>query len=322
MDNSKNNYVPVLNILRAVACLGVLAVHLGYATGLAEYRYGRLLVSGQLGVAIFFVISGFVIPYSLWNSDYHIRNFFSFIWKRSVRIDPPYFVVIFLTLCSLNYFSTVNSINIYQLLLHISYLIPFSSYAWYQNIFWTLGIEFQFYLLIGLTFHFIKTSNIKVVWLVLLLTGITGHYLNVMNDSNFIFQYLHYFCMGILITLNKKKRLSLIKAHLSLLVITCFLCFSISISTGLIGYITSLAILHLNYETIVTNFLAKVSYSLYLTHSLIIGIFHQYFKIAEHPEAYFIIISLFCIGLSYLFFLLVEKPALGWSKKISTNTSE
>jgi peptidoglycan/LPS O-acetylase OafA/YrhL len=45
---------------------------------------------GYLGVDVFFVISGFVIPYSLWGREYSLRQFPRYMIRRAVRLEPPY----------------------------------------------------------------------------------------------------------------------------------------------------------------------------------------------------------------------------------------
>ncbi|WP_461147988.1 acyltransferase family protein [Spirosoma pulveris] len=45
---------------------------------------------GKYGVQIFFVVSGFVIPLSLKKSNYDERGYPRFLWKRVLRLHPPY----------------------------------------------------------------------------------------------------------------------------------------------------------------------------------------------------------------------------------------
>lgn len=68
-------FIPVINFLRGIASLSVCAVHTYYITNLSKLPQFKFLAAGQDGVAVFLVISGFIIPYSLWNSNYEIRNF-------------------------------------------------------------------------------------------------------------------------------------------------------------------------------------------------------------------------------------------------------
>ena len=84
--------VEILEPLRGLAALAVAWFHFTNATGLLPE--GWLRASGRygwLGVEVFFVISGFIIPYSLFNAGYRFpRHAGRFILKRIVRLDPPY----------------------------------------------------------------------------------------------------------------------------------------------------------------------------------------------------------------------------------------
>ena len=160
-----SNYIKVLNPLRAIAALGVCLVHFGGLGLFENAQISNIFSSGQLGVYIFFVISGFIIPFSLYNSNYKSCDFFKYIFRRSVRIDPPYFMAIALTLL-LAYLVTIRPgykgdifhFDFLQLLAHITYTVPLTSYGWYNHVFWTLCIEFQYYILIGLMMRFITQS--------------------------------------------------------------------------------------------------------------------------------------------------------------------
>lgn len=304
-------YIPILNFLRALASLSVCVVHLHYMVGLEKYPIGKLLVQGQGGAAVFFVVSGFVIPYSLWNYNYALKNFFRYLWRRAVRIDPPYFVMVLISVLLLGQFDPI------RFLFHLLYLIPFSGYDWYQSIFWTLGIEFQFYILIGLCFPLLKKGNIYVVVAIILLLSGTGYFINVMRSRDFIFHNIHYFGYGILALLIKKERIPLKVGHLLLLALTLFLCLKISIITGLIGYVVALTIIHLSFENSVSNFLGRISYSLYLTHVLIGGMLLVLFK-PLIPNIYMLFLALLlcCIAVAFVYYRFIEKAALRWSKSV------
>lgn len=308
-------HVPILNFLRAFASLSVCIVHLHYMVGLEKYPIGKLLVQGQGGVAVFFVISGFVIPYSLWNYNYTLKNFFRYLWRRAIRIDPPYLVIVLVSILLLGQVEPIRFV------FHLLYIIPFSGYDWYQSIFWTLGIEFQFYILIGLCFPLLKKGNIYLVIAIILLLSGTGYFIT--RSHNFIFHSIHYFGYGILVLLIKKERILLKIGHLLLLALTVFLCLKISIITGLIGYVTALAIIHLSFENALSNFLGRISYSLYLTHTLTGGLLLALFK-SLFPNIYglFFALLLCCITVAIVYYLYIEKTALRWSKSIKLNLVE
>ncbi|HET6876295.1 MAG TPA: acyltransferase [Jatrophihabitans sp.] len=89
---------PALDGIRALAVAAVVATHAAYAT----YRYGRgpgagLLVHLDSGVALFFVISGFLLcrPWLLaaarGEASPQVRVY---LWRRALRILPAYWVAL------------------------------------------------------------------------------------------------------------------------------------------------------------------------------------------------------------------------------------
>src|SRR4051812_47773396 len=82
--------------MRGLASFAVCWYHVTHGNA-AFLSPGVLKSSGSygwLGVEVFFVISGFVIPYALQGSKYRIRDCGTFLLKRVVRLDPPYFATI------------------------------------------------------------------------------------------------------------------------------------------------------------------------------------------------------------------------------------
>src|ERR1039458_5348625 len=130
--------------------------------------YARLNNELTIGVYIFFAISGFIMPYALYRSNYGLRNFGRFVLKRMVRLDPPYllaivFCLLISYLASLHPLSKVPFVfNGQNLALHLLYLCPFFGQDWVTGgggVFWTLGIEFQYYLLLALIFPLLNHSR-------------------------------------------------------------------------------------------------------------------------------------------------------------------
>jgi peptidoglycan/LPS O-acetylase OafA/YrhL len=155
--NPQKNNVPALDGVRAVACLMVLAFHLNFLLQLWNItKLGHLAIaialSGDTGVALFFVLSGFLLflPYAkalLFDSSWpSLRRFYL---RRVFRIIPGYYVSLFLMILLFH--------PEYLHLDHLKYLALFltffmdSSRATYQQIngpFWSLAVEWQFYLLL------------------------------------------------------------------------------------------------------------------------------------------------------------------------------
>ena len=82
------SYRPDIDGLRAIAVMLVLGFH----------AFPEAVPGGFIGVDVFFVISGFVIPLSLQGRDYRIADFPRFMIRRLVRLEPPYLVSIALTI--------------------------------------------------------------------------------------------------------------------------------------------------------------------------------------------------------------------------------
>jgi len=160
-----------LDALRGIAALSVCWFH--FTQGIPGFLPDGLLQSsgtyGWLGVEVFFVISGFIIPYALLRGGYRLANFGTFILKRVLRLDPPYLAAILLVI-ALGYASSATPgfqgppfhCSWVQVLLHLGYLNVFFGYPWLNPVFWTLAIELQYYLLVGLLFPLIAHRAVSI----------------------------------------------------------------------------------------------------------------------------------------------------------------
>lgn len=121
----------------------VVVCHLFGAGILARFpRLFPFVDAGRYGVPIFFVISGFVICYSLRNIPIGWDTSARFIARRVIRLDPPYWAVIAATF-ALGFESFTWS----RFAAHLVYLQALAGDFHYWGVFWTLCLEVQFYLL-------------------------------------------------------------------------------------------------------------------------------------------------------------------------------
>ncbi|WP_316759900.1 acyltransferase [Pedobacter aquatilis] len=301
-----------MNIIRATASMGVAIFHLGG-------KVIPILNYGWLGVQMFFVLTGFVICWSL-PANYSLADFPKFLYKRIMRIEPPYIFSIILVLV----FAFINNQNLAQIsltniLFHIAYLNNFFSNDYLSPVYWTLGIEFQFYLLIGAIFPFIFKNKYVAIVSMIILNLITFFFA---VKYSVIINYIPFFTIGILIYLYKKNQISGIE-----------LCFLLGINAGSLylgtGYpqtiaacLTGAIILFIKKSNKVIDFFSKISFSLYLTHD-IIGSKIVIFLGNIFPAKNFLTKSFaFSIGLTsavvfaYLFYLIIEKKFFLLSKKV------
>ncbi|WP_316806870.1 acyltransferase [Pedobacter agri] len=221
-----------VDFLRGIAALLVCLFH--FTNGNSHFLdHGNWLKQiGSIGwtsVEIFFILSGFIIPYSLDRSHYHYKTFKHFMLKRLLRIEPPYLAAIFFVL-AVNYLGTLSpyyrgedfNINYFNLLLHLGYLNGFFGHGWLNPVFWTLAIEFQFYLLMELLFPMLHRTKKYVQISILVLLLVSAYFI---KSAGFIFHFLPYFILGIILYFRKIKQWSTklsTFAELSLIVIIWF----------------------------------------------------------------------------------------------------
>lgn len=167
MSASTHRRVDILDPLRALASLAVAWFH--FTQGGSLLPEGWLKSTGTYGwagVEAFFVISGFVLPLSLYRGGYRLRSHMpTFVLKRIVRLDPPYIVTIAMVII-LAYLSGLAPgfagdsfrVSWTDVLLHLGYLNAFFDRAWLNPVFWTLAVEFQFYILIALAFPALRAT--------------------------------------------------------------------------------------------------------------------------------------------------------------------
>lgn len=318
--------VPILDSLRAFAALSVCLFHfICTTTDYIKTPWVLDLFSlGKYGVQLFFVISGFIIPWSMYQANFKLRNVFKFFLKRLSRLEPPYLVSVILVLIVFfirsNYLGLENNhirITYNQVLLHFGYLIPFyENYQWLNPVYWTLAIEFQYYFFMALLFMPLINSN--YLYRVLIVVCILG--LSFVGGSEFLLFWLPVFYMGIITFMFKVRLIGKYEFLLTLFFLVSFCLYRYPIASVLYMLIPLVSILFFtNYRAPILNFLGKMSYSIYLIHPIIGA---SVINILSHIyNGFFSKFVVILIGLlvtlisSYVMYLVVENP----SKKLSSS---
>ena len=319
----KENRILSIQYLRGLAALAVVFCHFGF--GLTAYpSIFKIFYFGITGVYVFFLISGFIIVYSLMKANYRPSQFLRFLLKRSIRIDPAYWVTILLTLLLFKFLSAIHfkgepmPFIPGQFIAHILYIVPFTNYPFYNHVLWTLGVEFQFYLLIGLIYFISNTTIYRIIFLILFSSTC---FIPFSNDYT-IFHFAPFFALGISLVIYKQNNITL---HL-LLPTFCLglIAYKFGLPVTLLLFISSLLIFLFNMNIKPLKFLGDISYSLYLIHPLLRIVFVGILKKIginqdTHQLFWFFIQVTTSIFVAYLFFLLIEKQSLNLSKKFTYN---
>src|SRR5687767_261846 len=179
-DLEKRNLT--VDFIRGILAVNICLFHFAYGT--LSLTDGNLLakfsVWNPFRYHLFFLLSGFTIPYMMNKHGYTIDRFGKFIFRRWTRLAPAAYVavaaMVLLQLASIAVKGRpVNGIPFPglqwndiagNLLLHPTF---FDS-GFYYNIIQALQVEFEFYLLIALVFGFINKN--KSLFLIFLLAAL------------------------------------------------------------------------------------------------------------------------------------------------------
>lgn len=325
--------VAVIEPLRALAALAVMYMHFTYGTRFLDNATGVMALvrasgePGLLGVQVFFVISGFILPYALHRSGYSLRaHYATFLAKRIIRLDPPYLATVALALAL---WYAASQVSIYdgepfaldpvRLLLHGAYLINFvEGYDWYVGVFWTLGVEFQYYILVGLLFPLIAHQRQAVRTVAPLLLAS----LALTTESIvYVTHWLGLFALGMVTFQLYASLLSRRSYILLLTVISAVNLVALPWPEATVGLATALIIAFVQVPRLrLFTALSAISYSLYLVHSpvgsRVLGLGTRFATSAPLQVAVILLATVLSLIAAYALYRLVERPALKWSQGI------
>lgn len=138
--------IPSLDGFRAVSIILILFCH-SRLSGIYSARLNDIAKQAEVGVTVFFVISGFLITYLLLTEEsqtgsINVKDFYT---RRVFRIVPVYVLyVVFILL-----WRNIENIGLTRVnLLHVlTFTVNFDRYKdWFLGHFWSLSVEEQFYI--------------------------------------------------------------------------------------------------------------------------------------------------------------------------------
>ncbi|MGO9517038.1 MAG: acyltransferase family protein [Candidatus Korobacteraceae bacterium] len=316
-----NQRIGVINALRAFAALFVAWGH--FVAGQGKY----LSLSGKygyLGVHIFFVISGFVIPWSLYRARYALRDYPRFLLKRNVRLYPPYLASIVVTILATNLIMAPKlglprvDVTGPSLLAHFAYLNDLIHLPWVNVVYWTLAIEFQWYLLVGVMFPLLATRSKLARFAGL--AGMMAAYFTVGHDR-LIFHSIPIFLVGVFV-FQYRTNLIALREMLGLIAVM------VLAMIGPIGWIvagvsvtTGMLIAFSTFHSRRMDRVGDVSYSLYLLHLPIgvtlIGCLSHWLPFSGSYMIVLDVVGVAASGLAaWAMYQVIEKPSQEMSSAI------
>ncbi|ANR80894.1 hypothetical protein BBB57_23175 [Kosakonia sacchari] len=151
-----------LNVLRGLAALLVVFYHMEV---MKPSIITKTFSWGWIGVDVFFVLSGFFIGLSILKSA--SWSIASFLKRRFLRIAPAYYVSILLIVGLSSSYFLINTNGICHIIVHLFFTHSFRPefHGSINGAYWTLGIEFFFYILMALSYRIIKNDNLIYYYL-------------------------------------------------------------------------------------------------------------------------------------------------------------
>jgi peptidoglycan/LPS O-acetylase OafA/YrhL len=227
---STGQFVPEIDGLRFVAIFFVYIYHLagdvmrrsqpGYAQSLRSN--GLFLVAQILnvGVPLFFVISGFILSLPFAEAQQNLRKPVSlkkYFWRRVTRLEPPYFLCLLLFFALKVVAARGSASGLFPNLVASMFYVHNQVFARPSDIdfvAWSLEIEIQFYILapllasvFGIARAFIR--RLVLVAGVLLASGVSSLVFSYPRMQLSLLGYAQYFLVGFLLAdlyLNGPKR--------------------------------------------------------------------------------------------------------------------
>jgi len=347
----KRRYV-FLDALRGFAALAVVLFHAqagGHIDALVRVLPGavrRVIEHGDLGVQVFFVLSGFVIAHSMSRDRITLRYVGGFMLRRSIRLDPPYWASMALVVGFGVLAAHVLPDRAYELpswrtlTIHALYLQVLLQVPSLDSVYWTLCLEIQFYLVFALLLWVVQRLATQVAdrtafYLVFipaaLFANLWAARLGPFHVVGLFTGHWYFFLAGVFVwnaVAHPGDRLSTPVAIANLLVLGAPMVAYGSVELG-VTIATCAAILVVARQDGLYTWLGQrpllalgtISYSLYLVHNPISGAaFRVGYKLTGRSLAtealWFVLVPCICIACAWVFHRMFELPSLRFANRM------
>jgi peptidoglycan/LPS O-acetylase OafA/YrhL len=153
----KTNRNGSIDYLRGIAALMVCFCH--FRLSLPEFMRDTAKTYGELGVQVFFVISGYIIPYSLFRGGYRLADFGRFWLKRILRLQPALAAALALTfLLSISAAAVKGQASTAQAWTYLKAAL-YLAVPDENPVIWTLIVEVKYYFFVAALFPVLFSTN-------------------------------------------------------------------------------------------------------------------------------------------------------------------
>jgi peptidoglycan/LPS O-acetylase OafA/YrhL len=357
---SSGSFIPEIDGLRFIAIASVIIMHASnyiFIKDITKYfdtfnfrSLELVLHHCNLGVPLFFVISGFVLGMPF--AKYYINNekpinLKKYFLRRLTRLEPPYILVLTMLfigyVCILQIFPFNIGLKSYLASLIYSHDIIFSGVYFYPLLnknFWSLEIEIQFYILAPIMAYVFSVNSTYLrrgtIIAVAFLLCVFNEYYSLPLLT--LIKFFHYFLVGFLLadlyvsksTLFSRTKFDFLIGFTFFIVIWLFETGDFqSAPAKAVWVMVQLSCIFLLYYYVIfhkaLNFLSwrlitnigGMCYSIYLLHTPIIYLFGKFvmrYSFSNYSiinySIYLFLLILVILAISSIFFLLVERPCM------------
>ncbi|MCW3118358.1 MAG: hypothetical protein JWM28_2440 [Chitinophagaceae bacterium] len=332
----KQKKLDTLLIIRGLLAVSVVVWHL---TSTGQNIPAVFNIPGRTAVWFFFGISGYVIAYGFLTKRYHLNgvDIKAFYINRFLRIYPLFLLLSLLVIVTEHMLNHRWMIGFQEIPSQL-FMLQFNHEYVLSGVFWTLGIEVQFYLIAPLLvalllqgWRNIYSLSILLYFLMVAWVPFSFYFLNGSFDGRNLVSNLSHFFIGMIgckLVINNKgikiNKYLLVATLLSIIFFTNYLYgysikFYWTLGTILIDVAIFLSILlHAELKEGTTgkrnltinffSFLGIISYGIYAWHPFLI----KYIPFLEYNILYAIAATVF---VAFLCYKLIEQPILRFKKQ-------
>lgn len=301
-----------IQIMRGIAALLVLVFHTLEDLNIRGYHLFYKESFGEIGVALFFILSGYIMLYSIDKHNYSSSPS-TFIIRRFIRIIPLYWILTTLVIIALFKFP-----HLFKSSHELSENTILSSLFFFNHdpllrVGWTLNYEMLFYLILFLSL--VISRRYFVISCLILLVLLLAHYifgLNILGQDEYIINFL---IGGIFYKILHYYKLFSFKINfwisLLLIIISVMIADNNLILISLISAVLFIIVLFQSDKNFLGSnklrscltYLGNISYSLYLSHFFFLNLSNKLLVKLHTPSylAALVTIIFSIIGASIVF---------------------